>query len=82
MIADLPAVSDEWDQMDDMERASWSLDWDQQMYTNLGMLDDYCRSQEMTVEQQQQYRALLRELKIALPILDRLQLCRPTVPLD
>ena len=31
MVGDLWEVVDEWDSLDDGERASWSLDWDQVM---------------------------------------------------
>jgi hypothetical protein len=75
-------VAAEWAQLPDGERAHWSLDWDQLMGGDLRLLDPCYRAGAMTSEQQERYRAVLSELKAALPLIERLDLYRPTVPLE
>ena len=82
MLGDLPELADEWDELSDGERVSWSLDWDQIMASDLPLLDRQIRAGEMTTEQETRYRALLCELKAMLPTIQRLQLYPPPVPLD
>ena len=82
MLGDLPDVAADWDQLSDGERASWSHDWDQLMGTELRLLDPCYRAGSMTPVQQERYRAVLAQLKTALPLLNRLDLYRPTVSLE
>jgi hypothetical protein len=82
MLGDLPEVAEEWNQLDDGERAHWSLDWDQLMGSHLRLLEERFRAGQMTAAQQQRYRAVLSELKGALPLIERLDLYRPPVPLE
>jgi len=82
MLGDLPEIAEEWDELSDGERVSWSLDWDQIMASDLPILDRHFRAGAMTTEQETRYRALLCELKAMLPTIQRLQLYPPPVPLE
>ena len=82
MLADLPDVASDWAEISDGERASWSLDWDQVMASDLRELDRLFRSDAMTSDQQDRYRKLLRNLSEAMPLIERLHLYPPPVPLD
>jgi hypothetical protein len=82
VLGDLREVSVEWDAMSDGERASWSADWDQLMTTYLPLLDRHARANRMPEEQLDRYREVLRALREALPTIERLDLCRPSVPLE
>ena len=81
-LDDLPEVAEEWQELADGERASWSLDWDHLMGTYLITLDRYKRHGDMTAEQISRYRALLTRLREALPVIDSLSLYRPPIRLD
>ena len=81
-LAELPEVAGEWARLPDGEWASWSLDWDQLMATYLPLLERSYRSGAMTPDQQARYREILRQLKEALPLIQRLQLYPPPVPLE
>jgi len=81
-LGDLSEVAGEWTRLNDGERASWSLDWDQLMATYLPLLERSYRSGAMTPDQQACYREILRQLKEALPLIERLQLYPPPVPLE
>ena len=82
MLGDLPEVAGEWDDLTDGERASWSLEWDHAMGTYLVVLDRHYCSGELTSAQQASYRKLLQELKEALPLIEKLKLYPPPVPLN
>ena len=81
-IGDLADLDAEWATLSDGERASWSLDWDHVMCTYLPLIDEAYRQGRMTPDQAESYRALLARLKAATPILERLDLSRPTVSLE
>ncbi len=82
MLGDLPEVAQEWDELSDGERVSWSLDWDQLMGALKVTLDPYYRSGDMTADQRARYREILRQLQEALPLIQRLRLYPPPVPLE
>ena len=52
------------------------------MASYLRELDRHWRTGEMSADQRERYRLLLRKLKDALPIFEQLNLYRPLVPLD
>lgn len=81
-LGDLPELVQERPELSDGERASWSLDWDQVMASDLPVLERAYRAKEMTPEQEACYRGLLRDLKEALPLIERRGLYPPPVPLD
>jgi hypothetical protein len=81
-VDDLSAVAEEWATLPDGTRASVALDWAHLMADYLPDLDRAFRSDEMTPEQRASYRTLLRKLKAALPIVERLRLFRPTASLE
>ena len=81
-IHDLPDWTDEWEGMNDGERASLSLEWDHMMDDYLTELDEYYRAGMMSSEQQTRYQALLRTLRGSFPILRRLNLRLPPVSLE
>ena len=80
-LGELSEVAGEWTRLDDGERASWSLDWDQLMATYLPLLERAYRSGAMTPDQRARYCEILRRLKETLPTIERLQLYPPPVPL-
>jgi hypothetical protein len=82
MRGDLPEVADQWASMDDGERASCSLDWDQLIGALEVILDPAYRANTMTDGQQIQYRQLLQCLLQALPVLGSISLRPPTGELD
>jgi hypothetical protein len=82
MLDDLLEVAGEWARLGDSERASWSLDWDQVIATDLNLLDHYYHAGEMTSDQQARYQELLCQLKAALPLIERLGLYPPPVSLE
>jgi len=82
MLGDLPEVAEEWPQLSDGERVSWSLDWDQIMASDLRVLDRHYRAGAMTTEQEARYRKLLCMLKDLPPLIERLQLYPPPVSLE
>ena len=81
MLADVPEVAGEWDQISADERLSGSLDWGNEM----SRLDDLARAAAagtLSPAECKQYRALRRDVEAALPTVDRLGLRRPSVPFD
>jgi hypothetical protein len=80
-LDELAEVAEEWTKMPDGERASWSLDWDQLMTSDLPEIEQYYRCGKLAAEQRARYRDLRRRLKAALPTIERLNLCPPPVPL-
>jgi hypothetical protein len=83
-LTDLPSI------LDDQERGQLSVDerdvrdmeWGQVMGTVRVVLDPAYRAGQMTPEQAERYRALLRALKEALPVIDQLGFARPRVSLE
>lgn len=82
MIGDLPEIAQEWVELADGERVSWSLDWDQVMGGLQVILAPRYRAREMTAEQEARYRELLRRLEETLPVIESLRLTLPPVLLD
>jgi hypothetical protein len=80
-VDDLPAWEEAWPTLSDAEQASWSLNWDHVMATYLVDLDEAYRAGTMTSDQQTRYRAVLDRLSRLLPLIERLDLYRPPVPL-
>lgn len=76
----LPEVEQEWGQLGDLQRAAWSIDWDNEM-SKLRFLAQDCSAGLLTADQQARYRDLLRQLGELLPTIERLDLYRPPVPL-
>ena len=81
-LGDLPELAEEWDQLADGERASCSLDWDHLMGTYLIIVNRHYRSGDMAPDQRCRYERLVGELKKALPLIERLKLYPPPVPLE
>jgi len=81
MVADLPEVAGEWDQISVDERLSWSLDWGNEM----SRLDDLARAAAagtLSPAECARYHAVRRDVEAVLPSVDRLGLRRPSVPFD
>ncbi len=79
--ASLPEVEADWGQEPDVGQDVYYLEWRNLMAVLESLNCDY-RSGAMSLGQRARYRALLGQLRAALPIVDRLELNRPTVPLD
>lgn len=81
-LGDLPEVAEDWTTLSEGERVSWSLSWDQVMGSDLPFLETQYRSGVITKAQQSEYRKLLKEIKEHLPLIERLGLYPPRVPLE
>ena len=81
-VEELPSTHAEWDELEDWERTSMSLEWSHLMADYLPQLDGQYRAGELAPEQQARYQDLLRKLKETLPIVERLNLYRPPVSLE
>lgn len=80
-VGDLPEVADDWDDLLDSERVSWSLDWNHLMVDYLPEVDQAYRAGCMTPDQRARYCELLDSLRGVLSILEHLNLARPRLPL-
>lgn len=78
-VEDLPEIVEEWKQLAEGERVSWSLDWAHLMADYLTELHEYYRADQMALNQRARYLDLLRKLKEAMPLIERLNLYRPPV---
>lgn len=70
----LPHAEAEWASFSDLDRASFSLDWDHLLADYLTELDECYRSGAMSEEQRASYRSLLCKFEDALPLFERLNL--------
>ena len=82
MLGDLPEIAEEWDHLGEGERVGWNLDWDQVMGALEVTLHPAYLAGSMTPSQQKRYRRILQILKQSLPIIGRLSLCPPAIPLE
>jgi hypothetical protein len=80
-VEDLPTVGEDWATLPDGNRASIALDWAHLMADYFPELEEAYRSDEMTLEQRSRYRTLRAKLRAASPMIERLRLYRPPVPL-
>lgn len=60
----------------------FSIRWGVLMSGRLKRLEHYHRTGELTEEGERRYRELRRELEEAIPLIERLGIARPTVPLE
>ena len=81
MLRDLPEVANEWEQISEGERAAWSIDWSNEM-SSLAQVADFASKGLLTAEQQVSYREVLHRLVDLLPLVQRLGLYRPPIPLE
>lgn len=81
MVEDLASVAGEWDQLSPDERMSWSLDWSNEM-SALERVTRAGADGHPPAAAVARYRRLVRKIGDALPILARLDLYRPAIPLD
>jgi hypothetical protein len=77
-LADLPGIADEWGQIGEGERVSWSMDWSNEM-SGLEHLARLATEGVLTDDQLARYREIVRTLAQALPIVERLDLYRPSI---
>lgn len=60
----------------------FGIRWGVLMSGRLKRIEHYHRAGELTQEQERRYRQLRRELGEAMPLIERLGISRPTVPLE
>ncbi len=60
----------------------FNVRWGTLMAGRLRRVEHYHRAGELAEEQERRYRELRRELKEAMPLIERLGITRPTVPLE
>jgi hypothetical protein len=77
----LPELAGAWADETDANRFVWHEEWLDLMGRLAGLEREF-RGGAMTPSQEARYHALLRKLKEALPILRRLDLPLPSVPLE
>jgi hypothetical protein len=81
-VRGLPNLADEWEQLGESARVSLSLEWAHSMADYLTELDEQYHADRMTPGQQERYQALLRDLRTALPTINRLNLYGPPICLE
>ncbi len=81
-VNDLATVGAEWQSLPEWNQASIALDWSHLMADYLTELDNFYRSDAMTADQQARFNVLRGQLTTSLPIIARLNLYRPPIPLD
>jgi uncharacterized protein (DUF433 family) len=81
MVTELPEVAAEWSTLSEAERESWRLDWSNEMF-GLRRLAGHVSDGALSTADQKRYRQVLHRLKAALPLVNRLNLRLPAVPLD
>lgn len=77
----LPGLASFWDEETLVNKDVWLLEW-RDLMMRLEKLDEEYRSGRMTPDQQARYRRLLRKLSEATPIIERLELYPPPIPLE
>jgi hypothetical protein len=77
----LPTLAGGWDEESAANRDVWHLEW-RELMARLEGLDHAYRASQMTPDQQARYQELLCQLKAALPLIERLGLYPPPVPLE
>ena len=71
------------DKAEDSARVyDFSIRWGVLMSGRLMRLEHYYRAGDLTEDQERRYRKLRRELEDAMPLTERLDISRPTVPLE
>ncbi len=81
-LDDLLEIVDEWNDLPEGERVSWSLDWDHLMGSYLTLLDEYRQTKRMNDAQARRYYAVRARLRLAMQCIEQLNLYRPPVPLE
>ncbi len=81
-IHDLPGLEEEWSSIPSGVQSSFSLEWDQLMTEDIQELTECYNLGELTEAQRSSYRELLHELKEVMPIVEKLNWHRPSVPVD
>jgi hypothetical protein len=81
-LSELAEIAADWDTLADLERVDFSLEWDHLMADYLTLLDEWYWAGRMSAGQQTCYRDLLQDLRMVMPIIDRLGLYRPSVLLE
>lgn len=80
-VQDLPGLLDQWEDLNDEGQTIEVLRWDHLMADYLTELDEHYHAGDMLATQEEQYRYLLRLLRDATPIIEKLDLMRPPVSL-
>lgn len=78
MLDDLPEMVAEWEEVGEGERVAWTIDWSNEM-AGFERLQRDASEGALTPGQLVQYRELLARLQQAIPVLDQLDLYRPSV---
>lgn len=82
-VAELRELASDPDKAEDSARVyDFSIRWGVLMSGRLLRLEHYYREGRLTREHEQSYRKLRSELSEAGPLIERLGLTRPTVPLE
>lgn len=83
-IGDLNSIlaEQESNQLSEVERDVRAMEWGQVMGTLRVVLDPAYHAGQMTREQEERYRELLRRLREALPVIEKLRFPRPPVSLE
>jgi hypothetical protein len=76
----LPELAELWDREHPASQATWVSEWDV-LLMRLAGLDEAYRAGAMTPAQRERYRALRATLRERLPLLERLGLPLPAMPL-
>ena len=77
MLGDLDEMARDWFGLPESERASWSLDWSNEM-SGLERAAEEAAAGTLTPAQERELRALLQRIANAHPILDHMNLYAPS----
>ena len=79
---DLIEMTAEWDDIPDIEQASFLADWDQFAQSILPHFEEELSNGRMTPAQEAEYQRLLRRIEQNLPLVRRFNLTMPRVPAE
>jgi hypothetical protein len=82
MIDELIEVVEEWDEIDDSERLSWMMDWDQFALSEQRDLRRWYTNGDMSVKQEAEYERLLERIDEHIPLIQQYGLTVPRIPVE
>jgi hypothetical protein len=82
MVSEMAEIVDDWWNLPESVRVSWSLDWDQAMGTLLPHVESARQAGQLNAVQETRYHSLLDTLEQLTPTIIRLNLFRPLVSLN
>lgn len=82
MLADLPDIAEEWERLSVEQRASWGLEWDQMVGSDLQFLERQFKTGTMDLAQRRRYREIIERITALRFEIERLGLFVPQISTD